>query len=248
MEKVKPVYFEDQDCKDIYVQILKLHKEGYEPDLMKLQSKVKNQNLLLEVGSGFVSKEQTEFCAKSLFEGYSRRYLVLKANNILRLSERPESTLEGLIRLDNEKPSHYLDDTVKDMSEIMGETIKNFDLILSGKKKRLITGSCFIDQKTDGLEEGSLNIIGARAGNGKTSFVIDLLHNFTGKAMFYSLEMNEWEIGRKFVSRNSGIDVTALKTKHCLQIREKDIIKSSSELTKKKLWIDCTPGKKPPKF
>lgn len=124
--------------------------------------------------------------------------------------------------------------------EVVGDTLKKIDDIMCGKAVRMKTGSEFIDGYTDGIEEGSLNVIAARPGNGKTSFIIDLLNGFKEKVAFYSLEMNEWEIGRKMISRSSGINSKNLFVKEFIERNYPKILDESVKLKdRKNLHINC---------
>lgn len=122
---------------------------------------------------------------------------------------------------------------------ILKDTLNRIDDIMVGKYSRLKTGSEFIDKFTDGLEEGSLNILAARPGNGKTSFIIDLINSIKEKVAFYSLEMNEWEIGRKMISRASNINSQSFFDKSFINSQYTNITKYASMALKENLFINC---------
>lgn len=244
IQKVKPSFFRDPQLKKIYKTILEIHSQGKEPTLQILGG-LCDQVTIMELAGSYVTANDVSFASQRLAEAYSRYFLERKGQKLVSASKDPEIGLEKVLEIDSHKPNHYIDDSIRTIGEVVGSTMEYFDDIGNDKIKRMVTGCPFIDNFTDGLEPGSLNILAARPGNGKTSYAINLLNNFQGKAIFYSLEMGEKEIGRKLISRNSGISSTALKEKSVIQRQALKISDSASNLYQKKIWVDCKTGRSP---
>ncbi len=245
-EKIKVDYFLDQTLRGFYKEIKKLDSEGFTPDLTSLGARVSDKVRLFDVASNFVSSIETmEFLVSKLSEDYTRNFLERKAKKVINLLETPETPLEDILEVEAHKPAQARADSLETANSVIGSTLVKMDAIIRGDQIKFNSGSAFFDDFTDGLEEGSVNYIGARPGNGKTSFVVDMLHNFKQKAVFYSLEMNQWEIGRRMISRSTGFSSAELKEKYFLDKNKKIIIEASKEISQRQIFIDSTPGKTP---
>jgi len=244
IQKVRASFFRNPELKKVYKVILELHNSGKEPTLQILGG-LCDKGIVFDLASGFVSPSEVSFASEQLSVAYSRHFLTVKGQRLASAGKDPEIELGKLLEIDSHKPTHYVDDSIKTVGDVMSSTLDYMDKIGKGEINRMLTGCPFIDGHTDGLEAGSFNIVAGRPGNGKTSYVINLLNNFEGKAIFYSLEMSEKEIGRKLISRNSGISSTGLKEKSVINHSMHKIIDTAGKLHQKKLWIDCKSGRTP---
>jgi len=92
------------------------------------------------------------------------------------------------------------------------------DRFLSGEmtaRSRIPTGIKHIDELTGGLQRGSLNLIVANTGAGKTFFSIYLMKGLldsdkTSSALFYSLEMKSAHIWQRFLSIVAGRSISGV--------------------------------------
>lgn len=94
--------------------------------------------------------------------------------------------------------------------EEIGKRIKNPELVQTIK-----TGLTDFDRFTGGFEKGTLNIVAARPGMGKTALMIQFLYNIgiTNKqnVLFFSLEMSESELIKRLLSLHTGITGSKIK-------------------------------------
>lgn len=244
IQKVQPKFFRNYELKKIYKVILEIHNSGKEPTIQILGG-LCDKNLILELSTWYVTASEMSFASERLSEAYSRYFLTRKGEKLASAGKDATIDLQTVLEIDSYKPTHYVDDSIKSVGDLIGVTLKHMEQVVNGEVKRMITGCPFLDNQTDGLEPGSLNIVAGRPGNGKTSYVINLLNGFQGKAIFYSLEMNEKEIGRKLISRNAGISSTGLKEKSVINHSMDKIVDSAGKISQKKLWIDCKSGRTP---
>ena len=102
------------------------------------------------------------------------------------------------------KNSDVMNDVIADLSEKMKPDYK---------RKRILTGFAQLDNLLDGLEKGSLNLIGARPSQGKTSLALSIYRNLLKRktcAGFISLEMGEKQLGKRLVSMETGFSMWKL--------------------------------------
>lgn len=95
------------------------------------------------------------------------------------------------------------------VEEIIKEQEKFYKKMQKGDKYIGIpTGLKELDNATDGLREGHVWIIGAWASTGKSSFLLNIVHNVMNKnkITLFSLEMSKMDIGSKLISIRSGVE------------------------------------------
>lgn len=81
----------------------------------------------------------------------------------------------------------------------------------------LPTGFASIDAATWGITRGSICVIGARPGTGKTSFAVNVVANLcrSGKrVLFFTTEMSYEEIVEKFEASDAGVSAFSIKTRN----------------------------------
>ena len=92
--------------------------------------------------------------------------------------------------------------------EIRGET--------RGEFNGVTTGYHALDKLVQGLQPGSMNILGARPGAGKTAFALGILTHVGAvvkrPALFFSLEMSRQEITERILASTGRINSTKLRT------------------------------------
>jgi replicative DNA helicase len=118
---------------------------------------------------------------------------------------------------------------------------------LSGEKLNgLASGFSDLDRVTNGWQKGTLNIIAARPGMGKTAFVLSMARNIAvdnkKPLAFFSLEMSATDLVMRLISAESGFRQHQLK---CGDLNDRDwavLINSTTALGKAQLIIDDTAG------
>lgn len=130
-------------------------------------------------------------------------------------------------------------------AEIGDILVEVFDRINAGESKfGLGSGFPSLDALTNGFQPGTLNILAARPGVGKTAFAKDVfLHTLSkGKAgLFISLEQSQQELAQRLLVSQSGVDYGTIS--NC--VREEDrtrILVAAGELQGMKGIIDDTSG------
>ena len=114
----------------------------------------------------------------------------------------------GEIREYGSKIIQVSEDTLKDITtEIVDDKLEEY--MTRHRDPSIKTGFPKLDKTTGGFLVGTLNIVAAAQGVGKTTFVINLLNYVCGKlnkkVLFVSMEMNFMSLHAKAVSNLSGV-------------------------------------------
>jgi replicative DNA helicase len=126
--------------------------------------------------------------------------------------EKAEQQLVSLARRGNQNLPQHIADVGSDSYE------RYTQLQAADDKSALYglrTGFRDVDQMLTGLQPGSLTIIAARPGMGKTSFALDIARQVAGgqqkNVAFFSLEMSKQEIMDRIVAGELGVEAWRLK-------------------------------------
>jgi replicative DNA helicase len=107
------------------------------------------------------------------------------------------------------------------------------------------TGFCDLDKLTGGHRPGSLVIIGARPGMGKTALLLNLVEKASqaGRGvLFFSLEMTAEGLGHRMMTSGSEMDLTRLSTFDLSNDDWTMLPVALDKLGKHRVWVDDTPA------
>ncbi|MBW7570875.1 MAG: replicative DNA helicase [Succinivibrio sp.] len=168
--------------------------------------------------------------AKIIRDTARRRRLITVCQHIEKICYLPESRsvediydeAQGLVYEVSEARNAGQNSGPKQMTEVAIELIEQIKSDMNSNKQMhgVATGFRELDELTSGLRGGTLNIIAARPGVGKTSFAMNIVANIamdlneTRPALVFSLEMPAKEIATRMLSsfgRVSGKDLVSGK-------------------------------------
>ncbi len=104
------------------------------------------------------------------------------------------------------------------LGDVMSRTVNEISALAMGKEgsRGVKTGFPSLDQVLGGLGKGTLNILAARPGMGKSALALNIAHKaatlYDVPSAIFSLEMSKEEIGSRFLSAQAHIDSRALRT------------------------------------
>jgi replicative DNA helicase len=102
-----------------------------------------------------------------------------------------------------------------------------------GRVPGVKTGFYWIDQMTR-LRPGTLNILAARTGEGKTAlalnFALNIVKKSRGRVLFFSLEMKEEELIQRLLSQEAHVDQILLRDGKTTEDEDKDVMAQAQEL------------------
>ena len=102
-----------------------------------------------------------------------------------------------------------------------------------------------LDRLLMGLREGQLVVVGARPAIGKTSFALNLALNAAAHGYtvgFFSLEMSGKEIAQRFISMQSSVGLSKLRSGRIDPNDWASISEATEELSKLDILVDDTSG------
>lgn len=201
--------------------------------------------------------------AKIIRDTSKRRRLISVSEYIEKLCYRPEGRsveeiydeAQGLVFELSEKTSS-VNSGPKPMTEVALNLINKIKEDLNSQKKLrgIATGFTALDELTSGLQGGSLNILAARPGVGKTSFAMNIIANIATNpeehrpALVFSLEMPADQIAMRMLSSFGRVSMKDLAEGRATPDQWHNIIHKVRMLTENdengngrvKLYIDDT--------
>ncbi len=100
--------------------------------------------------------------------------------------------------------------TTKEKEEIIGseDMMRGYFNSKTPYQHKIAKGGLLNEALGGGFNQGSLSVVVARSGFGKTNYLVDLAHNFASqglKVVFASCEMSANKMAERFLSRETGI-------------------------------------------
>lgn len=136
--------------------------------------------------------------------------------------------------------------TVKHISQIHKETISEIKEVLKGNKETGIkSGIKILDNRTGGWQNGNLIILAARPGMGKSAVALKFATypalELNIPTAIISLEMEDYEVGGRMFSTETGLNNTAIIQKRLNQYELQHLENSCNNLLNAPIYIDDSP-------
>lgn len=231
---VEPNDFADIKNKVIYEAMLHLYTNNIELDYSTLHSRlVANKTIvdidyLLEITNLLPTAEHYETYVKMLKDESNKRQLFktmkyLYDNKALS-SEEITNKLKAQFELLSFVNNHELEDISQGLEEQVNKIV---DCV--GLGDAIKSNYTELDRRVMILD-GTYNIIAARAGFGKSAFMINLIKAFSEqnkKGVLISLEMLKDEIANRFLALESGVQLGKIFRRENLNSNEKRLIENA---------------------
>lgn len=210
--------------------------------------------------------EDAEIYAKNIFDDYTRRkgILALKASvDMLEIRSEDENDVQHKL-LEAERLLHEVQDGASIIEASGPKTLNKIAIdwwtkVEAVKKsgsnfQGLKTGFYCLDNIITGLRPGTMNIIAAQPGVGKTALAVNMLTNIvtsnecTGPVVFFSLEMTSEMLLWRVLSQLTEVPVKKLQNNEITKSDEDKLTKAFSkhlENFQKKFYIDESGYMKP---
>lgn len=207
--------FSDEKCRDAFVALRGMAKEGMIIDLPSAFGKIDRDLMqkgvipMMQNTGGAMSAIQHYVTLKGFF---IKRKCYFKAIELLSGSVSNNISAEDLIgqandfaetlrkEIDTEKGTQHISAVLNELSEQVEETMKNR---AEGKVLRVPTGFYSLDRATyGGFNSGNLVILAARPSVGKTAIMLQMAKSAaqSGKAVnLFNLEMTNTELAQRFL-------------------------------------------------
>jgi len=140
------------------------------------------------------------------------------------------------------------------LQAILKRNLNEIHAIINGKEREstVLTGFRGLDAMLGGLKPGSLNIIAARPGMGKTSLVINIATNVAvhkrHNVDIFSLEMSKAEIGNRILASRADVTSKELARAKISKEKEEELTRAYRTLAELPIYIDDNSAVNPVKM
>ena len=258
---LSPADFYSEMHKEIFEAILTLSRKNEPVDVLTVSEELKKRKTLEMVGGrAYIAELSTMVPSTANAVQYAEivgqkavlRKLIAAAGttmeNAYREQMEPEEVLNeaerNIFAIAQGKQSRGFDplkDILMDNVRILDELSQN-----KGGLTGLTTGFRDLDKITAGMQKSDLIVLAARPAMGKTSFALSVMHQaaIKGKAnvLIFNLEMSKQQLGQKFLSMESRVDMSKLKVGDLSREDWDSIFVAVDRLAEAGIYIDDTPG------
>jgi len=218
--RLQPSHFYTPAHRIIYNAICYLATKNVAIDLVTLSERLKSTGELDDVGGTEYLANLIDIVPSSV--NFRHYIAILRKDETLRRLQRAAADITKSLTKPEEKQKHFMEDAqaavqfaerlifdiskeqerqeLTKLSNELPTVLNNFDLVAHNPAalRGIKTGYTVLDSITNGLQKGSLIIIGARPSVGKTSFALNIVLNSAlnskAKVAVFSLEMGKVEL------------------------------------------------------
>ncbi len=241
----------------IFEAISELYIEGSQVNRFTVCEKLVSKGVSDKAGGDqYVFDVANSSCVMSALESYvdvvlkncQSRKLISTIKDLEKKAVNRESSVNdivdlGIARLNMLKTK---DDTTG--FEILGSIAKRSMEELrqiafgNGERTAIKTGFSYLDQITGGFKPGTVNIIAARPGMGKTAFVLNVATNvaemFNKTVAIFSLEMSKSEIFNRILAAKSDVSFKSITRADITREEDASLERTLRELSTLPIYID----------
>ena len=246
----------------IYEEILKLYEKREPIDILSVTTKLKNENVLKEVGgSAYLSSliesvptaAHVEHYAKIVKEKRVLRDLIRTSAEITENAMEATDDIETILDAIEQKvfaisQRSFSQKFIKLKDELQGayERIEKLHRG-EGNLRGVPSGFAEIDNMLSGFQKSDLVILGARPSLGKTSLALDIARhvglNEKQPIGIFSLEMSKEQIVDRLISSAAQIPLWELRTGRLKNDEDFELIQHAlDQLSQAPIFIDDTPS------
>ena len=245
----------------LFETMIELSNEGKPVDLVTLQDRLKEKDVLPEVSSLEYVKDLLDSVPTAANIKYYAKIVADKAN--LRKLIKVNEDIENQCYVQKDSVESIMDDAEKKIFKVLqkrnaGDYVP-INVVVSdalnkisasaqnkGAVTGIATGFTDLDYRTAGLQPSDLILIAARPSMGKTAFVLNIAQNIAFKqhksCAIFSLEMSKEQLVNRLFSLQSGVDAQKLRTGNLNDSDWESLIEGATSIAESGLIIDDTPG------
>ena len=241
----------------IYCAILELYSKGEPTDLVAISTWLSDRKLLKKVGgmsklsqlvNPTVSVVNIDYHTNLVLEKFKRRQIIKTASEITTLAYDNTTSLETVLEQAQEKIFSLTNDKQNKFQPLhISHCLASlFNKIEQNSSPGYPTGLTDLDTIITGLIKQDLIIIAARASMGKTWLACYLANHIAIEqqkpVVFFSAEMSQEQLTKRFLSMHSGIDSHRLMHNQIYEDEYDCLAKSLTKLIELPIIIDDTPA------
>ncbi|MCX6765223.1 MAG: replicative DNA helicase [Candidatus Nealsonbacteria bacterium] len=216
---------------EIYETIVELFKRNDPIDFLSVSSKLKDKNLLEEIGSNAYLSELVNFVPTSTHVlNYAK---IVRRKRILRDLIEASQEINDIGREEDEDVDTLLDRAEQKIFRIAQRSLsQNFVLVKDelsaafermdklskrrGEVRGVATGFTELDKKLSGLQKSDLIILASRPSMGKTSLALNIAANVALESKIpvgiFSLEMSNDQLIDRLIASYANVDMAKIRT------------------------------------
>lgn len=246
----------------IYEAILKLYEKNEPVDILSVTEKLKNDNILKEIGgssylSGLIELVPTaahiEHYAQIVKEKKVLRDLIKTSAEISETAVKPTEDVEVLLDEIEQKifsisQRSFSQKFVKLKDELQGAYERIEKLHEGGGNLRGVpSGFRELDNMLSGFQKSDFIVVGARPSIGKTSLVLDIARHVAVQEKIpvgvFSIEMSREQVVDRLISAQAQIPLWDLRTGKLKNEEDFELVQFAlDQLSQAPLFIDDTPS------
>ena len=257
---LKPEAFYFEPHRLIYESIIEVHEKNLGVNITLILTSLIDKNLLKTIGgipkirnilSDFQTLSDLDMYIKELNNKYLRRVIIETGKKIIAWGYETSEDLETILdkiedsisSLNQEKLSqkaYSAEEIMNDVYEELKSKIKKTEVIgLNSSFKDL-------DSIIQGFQKSDLIIVAGRPSMGKTAFSLNLgkniVENYNVPLLIFSLEMSRQQIMYRFISTDSNINASRLKSAKMTSSEWKNLDASMKKISELPIFIDDNPN------
>jgi replicative DNA helicase len=259
---VRPRDFYDQANRQLYEQLLAMHDDGQQIDLMLLVERLRHSGqydgiggaaYLAEVGQQVSTAAHAEYYAKIVADKAMLRALILAGTDILHDAYDPTSDTREMLSKAEERIFGILESRgrgeVSPISDVLQDAMDRLDSRMEHHHAfgGLETGFDDLDQLTGGLQNSELTILAARPSMGKTALAMNIAEHavtqLQAPVLFVSLEMSALELADRLLCSVAEVNGHRLRNGTIGHEERQKLVQASVEMSKAPLYIDDSPSR-----
>ncbi len=227
---LKPRDFYKKNHKDIFSAAIDLFEKREPIDLLSISSRLKEKNLLDEIGgNAYLTEMVNSVPTASHVASYAKivqkkrilRDLIESSQEIESESYKEDKDVDTLLDYAERKifgiAEHSLTQSFASIKDSLEETFNRIDALSKhkGSIRGVPTGFAALDNMLSGLQKSDLIILAARPSLGKSSLAFNIALNAAMNKIpvgIFSLEMSRDQVVDRFIANLAGIDLWKLRT------------------------------------
>ena len=262
-DRINESAFYSSPNKMVWSVLFELHSKNSPIDILSVSSRLKEKNLLDQVGgmtylseliNVVPSSTNAEHYADIIEKKHIMRELLRSAENIMSLGYDEEADLHDILEKAEKSLYNVTNKTGSNkfiaLKDALGEAWERLDHLHKTKDqlRGVPTGFTDLDNKLSGLQKSDLIILAARPSMGKTSLALDIVRkaaiNHRVPTAIFSLEMSAQQLVDRMLSAESQVDAWKLRTGHNLSVEHdfKAIGEAIGKLSDAPIYIDDQAG------
>ncbi|MFH1759304.1 MAG: replicative DNA helicase [Patescibacteria group bacterium] len=246
----------------IYEVALKLYEKHQPVDILSVTNKLKEANILNDIGgSNYLTElmervptaSHVEYYAKLVKEKKILRDLISASAEITETAFKPTDDVEDVLDAIEKKifaiSQHSSSDRFINIKDELRSAYERIEALHrgEGKLRGVSTGFNGLDNYLSGLQNSDLIVMGARPSLGKTAFALDIARNIAVNEQkpvgIFSLEMSKEQVIDRLIAAESKVPLWKLRTGRLSDDTEFEMIQAGLDsLSKAPIFIDDTPS------